>query len=322
MPKTIVLGAGRELAKVLAAQINACDMGRADFLAELLPIIKSNDIQSFFFEMPTYQDIVEHEMKKVQAETNINLTVDYEDESIENNSVAFHLMKGTIMAESNWWFSSMQYEKDLLAAEANPRIVAHLTLTNSGGGDAYYNDKVAETVKNLQKPLISLTRRVMASAALFQNAYATKRYATTMFDTIGSLGTMISYLDLIPYFEAMGAVMREAYADNSSEKNARFRKFEKGDEKPMKDEVLNPLRDNFAQIMRDAIPGLRNLDEKDKMMQGTTVFTQEAIDYGIIDGIRTIEEAIQEAYDMGMETKKDMQQRFSFQNKAINTLNS
>lgn len=322
MPKTIQIDARNELARILAARVMGCDLGRRDLAAELLPVLKARDIQSFFFDIPTYEQMEEEYMKKIQQETQVVLTVDYEDEDIENNSVAFYMMKGTIMAESRYWFSSKQYVKNLLAADANPRIVAHFVLVNSGGGDAYYNDVVAETVKNLTKPIVSLTERVKGSAALFQDAYTTRKYATTMFDTIGSIGTMISFLDLIPYFEAMGAKWIEEYATNSTEKNARWRELEAGKPEKFIAEVLDPLRNNFAAVMRDAIPQLKDLPEEDKIMQGGVVYTEEAITYGLVQGLSTPEKAIQEAYDLGMAQKKELQETRFFRQQILNTLNS
>ena len=315
--KVAVVGSS-EITGLLSARMMLCDIGRQDLLSELY-ILEKN---SFLFYIPTYKDETLQSLKNIQSETEIVLTVDYEDESIENNSVAYHRMKGTIRAESNYWYSSKQYVADLLAAEANPRIIAHLTHTNSGGGDAWYNDVVAEVVKNLQKPLINIIERVEASAALFQNAYAKKRYVVTEFDTIGSIGTMMSYLDLIPYFEKMGAKYHEEYASASTEKNKRIRLLREGKPERFIKEELDPLRDNFAKTMRNAIPSLGTLAEDHKIIQGTTVYSNEAIELGLVDGIRTIAQAVQEAYDMGIKLRSEREQNSFFQNKAINILNS
>lgn len=323
MSKTVRIDARKELSSILSARIMVCDIGRQEHLAEIMPLLKAIETQSFFLELPSYQQQTSYELEIIQSETEIHLAVDYEDETIENNSVAYHRMKGTIYAESRWWgFSSKQFEKDLIAADANPRIVAHFIHTNSGGGDAWYNDRVAETMQNLTKPVINYTERVMASAALFQNAYATKRYASTPFDTIGSIGTMVSYLNFIPYYEKEGAKWIEEYATNSKEKNARIRELEDGKPKRFKEQDLDPLRNNFAQTMRDAIPAIAKLDENDPLMQGTTVYTEQAIEYGLIDGIKKLEEAVQEAYDLGMAQKQTKSQFSFFNNKALNILNS
>lgn len=318
--KVVSINPHRELTNLFGARIMVCAIGHQELLAELLPFIQSNGVQSFFFDLPTYKDETDKVVDELQQQDIVPLTNDYEDEELEQPSVAYYRIKGTIMGESRWWFSSKQFEKDLRAADENPMIVAHFIHTNSGGGDAWYNDKVAETMKSLQKPVISFTERVMASAALFQNAYANKRFVSTEFDTIGSIGTMISYLDIIPYFEKMGAKWVEEYASESTEKNKRVRLLDKGKPERMIEEVLDPLRNNFAATMRDAIPALAKLPEEDKIMQGTTVFSEEAIQYGLIDGISTMEETLQLAYDMGMKRYNDQKQTRFFRQEAINTL--
>lgn len=316
--KCVIVGAG-EISGLLSSNMMLSEIGRQDLLAELFAL----DKQGFaFVELPTYAEETKAAVELLNQEVQINLTSDFADEAIDNNSVAYHRIKGTIRADSMWWHSSKQFVKDLKAADANPRIVAHFVHTNSGGGDAWYNDIVADTMKNLTKPVVNLSERVEASAAFFQTAYATKRYATTPFDTFGSMGTMVSTLNLIPYFEKMGAKWIEEYATNSTEKNARVREMMKGNPERFIKQDLDPLRDNFAETMQDARPALAKLPEDDKIIQGATVYTNEAIEYGLIDGIRTMEEAVTEAYELGMSQRKTQNQNSFFQQEVKQILNS
>lgn len=80
------------------------------------------------------------------------------------------------MITSNcWWcFSSKKFEKDLLASEANPGIIAHFVHIDSPGGEAFYMDRLSETMRSLVKPVVVLAERVCASAGYLIACHGTK----------------------------------------------------------------------------------------------------------------------------------------------------
>jgi len=283
------------------------------FLAEIFLKDQLMDDEEY-----TYTKQIEDLIRVING-SNINLTNRFDEMELPDNSIALHMIHGTIFADYDpwdWYFSTKQFVDDLRAAEANPKIIAHLFHINSGGGEAWYLDKAAAEVKALKKPSVSVVESVAASAAYFLAAYTNRIYAVTGYDIIGSIGTMVSFLDLIPYFESMGAKYIEEYADQSKRKNKKSNDLRKGKPEQFKREVLNPLAEEFINTVKDARPGIPDNDRG--VYQGETFFTQEATDLGLIDGRKSLEEVLQEIYDLGI----DSGNKIKAQQNAINLIQS
>jgi len=287
-----------ELAKILSSnKFLMTNQGKQELFAELFLQQK----QSGFFEIeaPTYIDTSKELAKKLSEENSIPLTCDYEDVDISNPAIAYYRINGTIMGESTWRFSTKRFNSDLKIAEENPMIMSHFIQVNSGGGDSWYLDVAWKTMMSLKKPIIVSIERVCASAALYLVCPASKIYAATANDIIGSIGTMVSFLDFIPYFESLGIKKIEEYAAKSDLKNKKFNDLLKGKPKQFITEELDPLQKQFETAVRTSRKKVGALEANHPLYRGETYDTQSAIDLGLIDGQKEQSEAIQEAYDLG-----------------------
>ncbi len=262
--------------------------------------------------IPTYQQEVQTKLKKLNG-NGINLTVDYDDTEIPDGSVAFHMIKGPIMYNTGpFFFSTRQFREDVIRAENNPQIAGHFFLVNSGGGDAYYLDVAAQAMKEARKPKLTLIERIAASAGAYLYLYGGKVYAQTPNEITGSIGTMVSGLDLIPLLEAMGAKWIEENSNLSDRKNAKTNGLLKDNqeekEKFIADE-LDPLAQQFRDAVKDGRPATANLpkdgQQEHPLFRGETYRSQEAIDLGLIDGIMLMEEAVQEIARMAQEYRDE-----------------
>lgn len=274
--------------------------------------------QDFLFgDMPTYKDETKKELEILAAETRIPLTNDFTSDNIDEPTIAYHRIKGTIMADSYWWFSTKQFRKDMLDAEANPMIMAHFVHMNSGGGDAWYLDVAAATMKSLTKPVVCYIERRAASAGLYLIIYGDVIYAATPNETIGSIGTMVAFLDFVPYYEAMGAKWIEEYATKSKLKNKKYNDLTNGKpQKYIKDE-LDPLQAQFEAAVRDARSATAELADNHDLFAGETYATEASIELGLIDKMGLMEEALADCLARGQKYIKKIQNR----NNAIHLLN-
>ena len=68
----------------------------------------------------------------------ITVTDDFSSDELPEGSIAYHRIWGFITSDCQWYFSSKQFERDLLAAEANPAITCHFLHVNSPGGSMVY----------------------------------------------------------------------------------------------------------------------------------------------------------------------------------------
>lgn len=273
----------------------------AALLLSLFPV--GQEKASFFYERPTYESETKKEVAKIkllaQAQS-ISITSDFSSTDIEYNSVAYHRIKGMILAESSYYFSSKQFEQDLLTADANPLISVHFLHINSGGGEAWYLDKVSETLSALTKPVYVLIEKLCASAAYYIGVHGNVIKALTQNDTIGCVGSMVSFFDIIPYFESLGIKNITEYATRSDLKNKKFENLRTGKPEQFIQEELNPLQQQFESEIRRMRPQLNSLDNDDPVFRGETFSATLSLNKTLIDGLSSFSEALSEAYTLGL----------------------
>jgi ClpP class serine protease len=293
----------RELNKLFSAKLWMNRRALNEVLGELFIAEKMSGY--FDDDFPTFKSETSRIAKKISQAVNVNLTDEYDSTQISDESIAFHRIYGMILAEeSYWYFSSKQFRNDLLAADANPKIMSHFILVNSGGGEAWYLDVAADTMKTLTKPVVALYENVAASAAVYLTINATRIFAETANETIGSIGTMMAFLDIIPWYEAMGAKYYEHYASQSDKKNKKFNDLIDGKPEQYIKEELDPLAGQFIAAVAAARPKTASLGEEHPVFRGETFDTKASIEIGLIDGQMLMEEAIGEAYKLGINNKE------------------
>ena len=291
--------------------------GYRQMVMAVLPYMKPSDaaelpkVKSFFFDPPTYKEECDKAVARIQAlikacdETKaVQITNDFENQELPADTIGYHRVYGFITGDSRWCFSSKQLEQDLLAAERNPQICAHLLHINSSGGEAWYMDRLSETQRSLTKPVLTLCEGCMASAAYYIGCHGRKVYAVTNGDFIGSIGTMVSFHDFEPYYEKLGIKLIEAKADKSDLKNKIADNLIAGKPKQYIDEVLNPINEEFLSEVRSQRKALASMDQDHPVLRGEIYLTARAQEVGLIDGTRTFPEAVAELMSMVTENRE------------------
>ena len=257
----------------------------------------------------TWYQLETHEALKKQLEAirqdnsqpAVTLTDEYANEELPENSIAYHRVWGTVMSEAYWFFSSKQLAADLMAAENNPQITCHFLHVNSPGGDAWFLDRLSETLRACTKPIVTLYEHLCCSAGYYIACHGSRVYALTANDYVGCIGTMCSFYDFQPYFEKLGIKLIEAKADKSDLKNKTFDDLRKGKPAQYVDDFLNPLNEQFLACVRSQRSGLAELGDDAPVLRGETYLTAEAVTTGLCDGTRAFAEAVAEAVVMGAE---------------------
>lgn len=263
---------------------------------------------SFFdFHEESYSQKTVKELEKIKkalqqvADTKeLTVTCDYSSADLPNDSIAYHRIFGLITANSHYRFSTKQFESDLLAAEANPQITSHFLHINSPGGEAWYLDRLGETMSKCEKPMVVLYEHC-CSAAYHIACHATKMYANTKFDFVGCIGTMTSFWDFEEYYKSIGLKKVEAKATNSDLKNKMVDDLVDGKPKQFIENVLDPLNEEFLATVRSQRKQLAELDTDHPALRGETYYTDEAVKIGLADGCRTFFEAVGECAALGHE---------------------
>ena len=231
----------------------------------------------------------------------VTLTDEFSGEQLPDNSIAYHRVFGTVMADSYYWFSSKQLQSDLLAAEANPQISCHFLHINSPGGEAWYLDRLSETLRSCEKPILTFYEQMCCSAGYYIGCHGQRIYAMTQNDYVGCIGTMCSFYDFEPYFAKLGIKKVEAKATNSDLKNKVFDDLRHGKDAQFVKEILDPMNVQFLDEVRSQRSKLADLPDDVPVLRGETFYTPQAVEIGLADGSRTIVEAIAEASTMGRE---------------------
>lgn len=262
--------------------------------------------QSYWNEIPTYQEethkafkSLAEELKKTSEAAGIPISVDYTSDEIPEGTIAYHRIKGTILADSRYWFSSKQLERDLLSVESNPGFSSHFLHINSGGGEAWYLDRLSQTLRSCSKPIYVLFEKTGGSAAYYIGCHGSTVKCLTQNDSIGCIGTMVAFYDVDGYFEKLGIKHIEAYATKSDLKNKKYKDLRTGKPEQYIEEELNPLCEQFLAEIKTSRPQLAKLPEDNPVFRGETFDALTATQNGLVDGITTLPEAISEAYQLG-----------------------
>lgn len=247
----------------------------------------------------------------------ISVTSDYSSEDIPQGSLAYYPIFGFITSSSCWRFATKQFEKDLLAAENNAAISCHFLHINSPGGEAWYMDRISETLHNLAKPIVVLIEGFCCSAAYYIACHANKIYSLTNSDKIGCIGTMVSVYNDKEWFEKMGIKVFDVKATKSDLKNHEVEKLMTGDTDIYIQRFLNPLNEPFIAAVRNNRSLLKDAPEDEPALRGETYLTDTSIEKGLIDGKATLAEALTEAKALGDKYKDEQ----SVKNRALKYFN-
>lgn len=256
-----------------------------------------------WYQFETY--VALEELKKVLVQDSdapaVTLTDEFDDDQLPDNSIAYHRVWGTVTADSNWYFSSKQLAADLQAAEANPQISCHFLHINSPGGEAWYLDRLSETLRACQKPILTFYEQMCCSAGYYIGCHGNRIYALTDNDYVGCIGTMCSFYDFEPYFAKLGIKRVEAKATNSDLKNKTFDDLRHGKDEKFVHDILDPLNAQFLAEVRSQRSQLAEFPDDAPALRGETFYTPQAVELGLADGSRTMPEAMAEALAMGRE---------------------
>lgn len=173
--------------------------------------------------------------------------------------------------------------------ENDNNVIGQIWLMDSGGGSVASVAPYLDFLKSAKKPVVSLAD-FSASANYYiasaTNAIFAENNISAMF---GSIGVMVEFADLKPFYEEKGIKIHSIYADQSEHKNLPFLNALNGDYKAMKEEVLNPLAIQFQNHVKAHRSGLKN---EEGVLSGKMFYAEEAKSIGLIDSIGNMDAAM------------------------------
>ncbi len=230
-------------------------------------------------------------------------------DSAPEGSTAVIPLKGTMLKYGTYCTYGTEEVAARLLEAAMHRNIASLVLDIDSGGGAV--DAVAPMTQAIHKSRFEFGKPVVASGDLVASAAewvasaCTRCLANNLISSEwGSIGVMMSFWDIVPYYEKEGFKFHKIYAPESDWKNRPFELAleEKYDE--IKEEELSPLaiafqnaiKANRGSKLKLEVPGLLNgrmffaNNEKDNSLNAKEV--------GLIDDTGTLDDAIELSRDL------------------------
>lgn len=183
--------------------------------------------------------------------------------------------------------------------EANDSVVGVVLDIDCPGGQVSGLSEFANFIHGYSKPVVSYTDGYQCSAAEYVAGASKWKIANKHADLIGSIGTMLKYVDLDGIIESQGGVIRDIYATKSPRKNEEDRELKKGSDALIIKNIIDPLRDVFVSDMKKFCPGI-----KEEVFDGAIYMPSEALSMGLIDEIGTIQNAFDKVVGLSKEKPK------------------
>lgn len=240
--------------------------------------------------------------KEIQALETIDIKaysdggeVDIQEAPSEESRVIVLPVKGVMLKYGTWCSYGMDeiayYTKYYAQQENVSAIVLDI---DSGGGAVNAIPPMLDAIQFTRaqgKPIIAHCDS--ACSAAYWTASATDRVFVNndLSSIFGSIGVMISFLDVVPYYEKQGAKFHEVYADQSADKNQAFQQLLKGEYELIKKEMLNPMAIKFQEAVKQSRADKLKADTPG-ILSGATFDGQKSIDIGLADQFGTLQDAI------------------------------
>ena len=214
----------------------------------------------------------------------------------KRGSTALVTLRGAMIKQAGWMsrygFAGSRDTGVAIAAALADEVVEQIVMVvDSPGGSVDGLDELAQTVKaaNAVKPVIVQVDGMMASAAVYASAYASRIYAGRR-DLIGSIGTRIALYDYSEMFKESG--IRAIPVDTGEHKSAGMMGTEIT---PEQEAEFQRIVDGYFADFLDVVEDGRGIDRPtlEALADGRVFFAnEEPLQYGLIDGVQSLEQTL------------------------------
>lgn len=206
-------------------------------------------------------------------------------------SVAIVDMIGPVLKYGDWWsYGGLEIVNALRMADNNPNIIGTVFNVDSPGGAVSAISPFLDFAKTKTKPIIGIGDQVASLGYWAMCAVSDVKMADNNISaSFGSVGVVMSYADNRKYLESLGYVFHDVYAKESEYKNLAFKLMLESKYDMIQNEYLSPLATKFQDGVRASCP---NLKEEIGVLTGKTFGADKALEYGMIDTIGSLDQAI------------------------------
>lgn len=221
-------------------------------------------------------------------------------------SIAIMRISGTMLKNETLCAFGTENVAEWIREAADHKNIAGLVMQiDSGGGAVDAIAPLRDAMQYMQakgKSVVALAD-LAASLAYYTCIYADHIMADNDISAeFGSIGVMVSFADTRPAYEKMGVKFHTIYAPESTHKNKAFEEALKGKYELLKNESLSPLAKKFQSDVREQRQGKVNLTV-DGILNGRMFYADKALEYGLIDSIGNLAEAVKLATQLSNQNK-------------------
>jgi signal peptide peptidase SppA len=182
----------------------------------------------------------------------------------------------------------------VMQAAADPDISGIVLAIDSPGGTVSGTQELMGKIRaaNKVKPIVALAEGMMASAAYWVGSAASKVYASSGTDQIGSIGVVASHVDVSGQEAADGIKTTEITAGKYKRIASSYEPLTEEGRKSIQDQV-----DFLYSVFVNDVAGNRGVSVdvvKSDMADGRIFIGSQALKAGLIDGVKSMDEVISE----------------------------
>lgn len=182
--------------------------------------------------------------------------------------------------------------RDLQNAMNDPAVHSIVLAIDSPGGTVDGTQTLANAIAASTKPIVSLASGTMASAAYWVGSAASAIYITDSTTQVGSIGVVATHTDVSGRQAAEGVKTTEISAGKYKRIASSYAPLSSEGKQVIQDQV-----DYTYSLFVDAVAKQRGVSTEkvlSDMADGRVFVGQQAIDAGLVDGVSTLGELVQQ----------------------------
>jgi ClpP class serine protease len=190
-------------------------------------------------------------------------------------------------------------------ADAHPNIVGHVFVFDTPGGTVAGTERFSNIITGTQKPAVGYVQGMICSAGVWAGCGLNHIVMGGQTTQMGSIGTMLQYMDSSKADKKRGFVQKMVRADASYDKNEAFVQLLAGNDQPIKDQMLNPINEVFLNAVRTNRAGkLPTGEGAENVLSGKVYLAADAVKHGLADSIGSFQDAVQLALKLASDPEK------------------
>ncbi|MBO0360669.1 S49 family peptidase [Hymenobacter sp. BT186] len=222
-------------------------------------------------------------------------------DEVPAGSIAVYTIEGVMMeADTCWSLGTASLGQLIREADAHENIIAHVGRFNTPGGSTMGLESFAGIIAGTQKPFVSHATQ-MCSAGYWAGSGANAIVVNGRTAMIGSIGTMVSFRDYSKANARLGIEDHVINATASTNKNAAFSEAQKGNYKPIRAQLLDPLNEVFLSTVRENRAGKLDAQQEKELLSGMVYIGEANVSNGLADQMGSFEDAVALAQQLAEE---------------------